>query len=149
MSSEAKLWEEMRDNIGHLGHFSRVESGATSAGIPDVDYCLNMGHEGHIELKYANLRMCKGKIMKLKKNFIRPTQVKWFRDRAKAGSNSNWLLAKFVLYEEVVYLLFDGFHIEKLARTRDPQEWRLMAHSIWRDRMDWQELIQVIKRERL
>jgi len=74
--SESALWKHMKKNIGHLGHFSRVESHETSSGIPDVDYCIR-GVEGHIELKFA-----RGKIPK-----IRGTQVRWFRDRAKQGGN--------------------------------------------------------------
>jgi hypothetical protein len=57
------------------GHASSVESHATSAGIPDLDFCWD-GLEGHIELKFWTVKNNKG---------LRPSQVRWFRDRIKAG----------------------------------------------------------------
>lgn len=144
--SESGLWNEMRNNIGHLGHFSRVESGATSAGIPDVDFCLDLGFEGHIELKFADLG-CEAKPRTLKKNFVRPTQVKWFRNRAKAGSISNWIFAKFIRCGKPHYLLFTGYNIENLAKTNKPDDWVLLANYVWHDEMNWKELVNYLTKK--
>jgi len=65
--SEAALWRALDAGLGHRGHFSRVESHETSAGIPDVDYCLN-GVESHIELKFGRTVAPK----------IRPTSGKYW-----------------------------------------------------------------------
>jgi len=74
--SEAKLSKTVCGIINTLGgHVSRVEAAASAAGIPDLDYCLT-GKESHIELKYGHSQ---------KMPELRPSQVRWFRDRVKAG----------------------------------------------------------------
>lgn len=57
------------------GHASKVESHDLSAGIPDVDYCLE-SVENHIELKVGSKEVWPE---------IRPTQCLWFNKRIKAG----------------------------------------------------------------
>ena len=81
---ESKLWDDLRDACKGTGiHFSRVESHATSPGIPDLSYCT-MGHEGFMELKSWDP----------KKGFcLRRSQVAWTRARDRAGGR--------------VFLLFD------------------------------------------
>lgn len=64
------------------GHLSWVESHLTSAGFPDADCCAN-GTIMQIELKIVK---AKGGIA------IRPTQYRWFKDRAKAGGNPIMLI---------------------------------------------------------
>ena len=81
---ESKLWDDLRDACKGTGaHFSRVESHATSPGIPDLSYCVN-SVEGFIELKSWDP----------KKGFrLRRSQVAWTRARDRAGGR--------------VFLLFD------------------------------------------
>lgn len=81
---ESKLWDDLRDACRGTGtHFSRVESHATSPGIPDLSYCVN-SVEGFIELKSWDP----------KKGFrLRRSQVAWTRARDRAGGR--------------VFLLFD------------------------------------------
>lgn len=129
--SEADLWKEIKDNVGHRGHFSRVESGATSAGIPDVDFCID-GVEGHIELKFT--------YNTIKKNFVRPTQVKWFRDRVKAGGRP-WLLALIIVGRTKHYCLCNAKDMLYVSESNITDFWLRHATYMWSNKMDWNELI--------
>lgn len=132
--SEHTLWEEMRDNIGYKGHFSRVESPDTSPGIPDVDFCL-FSKEGHIELKFIE--------EKPKKGWIRPTQVKWFRDRVKNGGHP-WLFVLIIFKGQRVYCIYDGKILPELAYERDAQKIMSLSTWMWLDKMDWAHFMNII-----
>ena len=133
--SESHLWKDMKKNIGHLGHFSRVESHETSSGIPDVDYCIR-GIEGHVELKFA-----RGKIPK-----IRGTQVRWFRDRVKQGG-SPWLFTHMIVEGDDCYMLHQGKVVGDLARAKEQRDWARTAFVMWVDDMNWHELIEYLSVE--
>ena len=133
--SEADLWKEMKDGIGHMGHFSRVESHLTSAGIPDVDFCIE-GTEGHIELKFAHNT--------IKKNFVRPTQVKWFRDRAKAGGHP-WLLALIIVGHIKHYYLCNAEDMAHVYKSTSLYFWSRHATYVWTNEMDWDEFITMLR----
>ena len=130
--SEGDLWKDMHKNVNHLGHFSRVESHETSAGIPDVDYCIN-GTEGHVELKFGRDRAPK----------IRATQVKWFRNRVRAGGKP-WLFTEIRTAKRSIYMLHEGKHVGHLARMKDLGVWRSTAKVIWDGSMDWRLLISIL-----
>lgn len=110
--SEKDFWGEMRENVGHLGHFSRVESPQTSAGIPDVDFCVD-GVEGHIELKFGR---------DTKTPSIRPSQVKWFKSRVEAGGHPI-IFAKLIVGVEVRYCLYSGSKIRALFDAKNITDW--------------------------
>ena len=55
-------------------HWQRIESGLTSLGIPDHNYCLQ-GHEGWVENKWTSSW----------KVTVRGDQVGWIERRARAG----------------------------------------------------------------
>ncbi len=95
---ESGLWDDLRDACKGTGiHFSRVESHATSPGIPDLSFCV-AGCEGFIELKSWDP----------KKGFtLRQSQVAWTRARDRAGGT--------------VFLLFD-----KQADLFNPRKFGLM-----------------------
>lgn len=131
--SESDLWLQLKDRIGLHGHFCRVESHEVSNGIPDVDYCLR-GTESHIELKFHNQ-------LKLPKDFIRPSQVRWFRKRIKAGGRP-WLLALFLVGGTRYYMLFDD--LEEICRLPTIWDWEIHAKRIWREKMNWTEFLDVI-----
>ena len=132
--SEAKFWNEIKRNIGGSGHFSRVESGETSVGIPDVDYCID-GIEGHLEIKY-------GTGDKLPK--IRPSQVNWFKARHKAGG-SPFLLAKIITNDKPKYFFFRADRIQKLAHANVYTDWEVLSNFAWFGEMNWSELIYLLK----
>ncbi len=128
--SESDLWKHIKNNIGHRGHFSRVESHETSSGIPDVDYCID-GVEGHMELKFAVNAAPK----------IRGTQVQWFRKRGKAKGNP-WMFSHLVLHNKDYYLLHRTSAMIDLAKQKDVSKWIGSAACIWVGFMDWHEFIK-------
>ena len=133
--SEKALWTYINSNIGWAGHFSRVESHATSAGIPDVDYCIDRV-EGHLELKYSS-----GKPYK-----TRATQVAWFRNRTRKGGRP-YILAQLDLSDVSIFSIYSGIKYESLHLTTQPEDWLHYAMTIWRDNIDFDELIGVLRHE--
>ena len=131
--SERKLWQYMDRAIGEYGHFSRVESHASSAGIPDVDFCVS-GKEGHIELKYGM-----GKIPK-----IRATQARWFRNRARAKGKP-WMFTHLEgSSKPPVYLLHAAPAVEILAVGAPRGDWEFLATRGWQDSVNWIEFFDLI-----
>jgi hypothetical protein len=118
--SENRFWNEMRNSIGHLGHFSRVESHETSAGIPDIDFCMD-SIEGHIELKYGNDK---------NRPKIRPTQLKWFINRKKMGGRPI-VFAKILLEGQVRYCFYNADKITDLFNAKSNQEWIDLADTVY------------------
>lgn len=45
------MWQAIRTNVGHMGHFTRLEFNPTP-GVPDVDY-VTKGAHGKLELKHC------------------------------------------------------------------------------------------------
>lgn len=130
--SEADFWTEIRVAIGDYGHFSRVESPETSPGIPDLDFCID-GVEGHIELKYGDTT---------KTPKIRPTQVRWFRDRVNNGGRP-WLFVLLVTGKAKHYLLFHGAQVPSLSRVNHLL-WDGYTIHHWVDKMDWKDFISIL-----
>lgn len=130
--SEQHMWEEIRDNIGHLGHFCRVESGLTSPGIPDIEYCIE-GVRNNLELKHAD---------KKARPKVRPTQVRWFRKRNRAGGRP-WLFLRDDRGVTPMYYLFDCKTVPKLARLH-VDEWLPLAFRTWAGKMDWHQFFGML-----
>lgn len=118
--SEQNFWEEMSSNLGHRGHFSRVESHSTSAGIPDIDFCMS-DVESHIELKYGDEK---------KAPSIRPSQVKWFARRVKAGGHPI-IIAKIVLKDGPRYCFYSGSKARELYDAKTSQDWLDLANLVY------------------
>jgi len=117
--SESKLSATTCGIINSMGgHVSKVEAHASAAGIPDLDFCIQE-IEGHIELKYGN---------KLKKPELRPSQVRWFRDRIKAGGKPFFLLLDGDTNK--VYLIGGSWH-DKLKGKQFTRTWIDLAHRCW------------------
>lgn len=71
-------------------HLSWIESHETSPGIPDIEYCVKTPHQiggvvGNIELKALGDNM-----------EVRPSQLKWFRERMAAGGNPLILVKVYI-----------------------------------------------------
>lgn len=119
-------------------HVSQIESGATSAGIPDSHY---FGHntDGFIELKVA---IRDGKIT------IRNTQKAWFRDRIKAGGYHQYLLVGIDNGVcGVQYALCRITHANVDAVMSSNCDWlTVVRHStvVWNDEIDHVELARII-----
>lgn len=81
--SEANLWTKIRTNVGHRGHFSRVEYNVVE-GYPDTSYCIR-GIEGHMELKFVAQAPVKATSKCFGDHGLRPAQVGWIHTRVKNG----------------------------------------------------------------
>ena len=136
---ESKLWDDLRDARRGTGiHFSRVESHATSPGIPDLSFCV-AGCEGFMELKSWDP----------KKGFtLRRSQVAWTRARDRAGGR--------------VFLLFDKqgdlfnprkFGLIRLTEAKceflvthpSADSWFGLADAVWETDIDVENLIHRLR----
>lgn len=127
--SEARLVKYVLNNIGHKGHFSCVESHLTSAGFPDIDYCIN-GVEGHLEVKYYG---SKGLI-------LRPTQCAWLRQRLKAGGRPLLLWADG--QNPQTYYLVKGPRLPELVKSAHLPWWVERSHRVWGRVINFDELVE-------
>lgn len=117
---ESELWRWLRDELTvsyKSIDLQRVESGSTSEGIPDVNYCLQ-GVEGWIELKVAKLTKRPPYIITIG---LRPAQAFWLARRRRAGGRA-WVLAAIPPMAEVEgrwghLLLFDGVLAPRMFQT--------------------------------
>jgi hypothetical protein len=122
------------------GHWSMVESPITSAGIPDLDFCIN-GIEGHVELKYASEK---------KSPELRTSQRLWFRRRLAEGGTPV-IFIEYKLKDGMVYALFCAKGLKKILGQQNKAityVW-LMKHAdfIWKDEPHWGRLIEVLTRQ--
>jgi len=137
--SESDFAREVKQSLLNVDsniHISSVESHLTSAGIPDLDVCID-GEENHIELKWS---------WEDNAPEIRPTQVRWFKNRCKAGGNP-WIFAKVWAFNNCQYLLIPGHRMEQLARTKKAVDWIPLAEYVWTGKMsrqDWIKFLQVV-----
>jgi hypothetical protein len=91
MASESALWSWLKDLLPP-GHWSRVESGETSPGIPDVYYRLRhgkVGPQGWIELKQSRYPTAK---IPFKRGGLRIDQEFWIEDEISLGGKV-WIVA--------------------------------------------------------
>lgn len=90
MTTEANLWEWLRDVALPLGHYTRIES-ECSPGFPDV-YCTIPGAPSFtMELKSAKDPHAHHPFTK--KHGMRRSQLKWIPREVKAGGTV-WILAE-------------------------------------------------------
>ena len=130
--SEANFWKEIKKNVGHIGHWNRIESHATADGFPDTAFSIN-GVGGTIELKYV--------ASDLVPPDIRASQVRWFRKNVKNGGNC-WLFSKI----GNLYLLHKGYHVE-FIHDFNVDYWKMHAEGKWENKVDWDEFIALITKE--
>lgn len=125
MKPEAKLWQEIRAPISYLGQVNRIESHATSIGVPDVELgCIN-GNQWWIELKAQDPK--KGIAM-------RPAQKGWHLHRAKRGGKS--LVLTKTLGNN--YMLHWGDIAAKLP-AHEMDEWAASCLYWWNQRINWEQ----------
>lgn len=120
------------------GHASNVESGRTAAGIPDVDYHLDVTN--NLEIKH---------ITKKRTSHIRPTQVKWFRDRIKAGGEPLLLAYLETEYDTIGTLaLYHGSTVDKLVSLKYPNQWLQAPGVFWvgiNIKDCWRDILSLLK----
>lgn len=91
LSTEANLWSWLRDVVLPLGQYSRIESGDTAPGIPDVHYQIDEHSHGWIELKHC--RRSTDHFPFTKKRGIRRSQLKWIKEAVRRGAVV-WIVAQ-------------------------------------------------------
>jgi hypothetical protein len=131
IANETGVWTYLRSKLGYMGHFSRIETGATTLGQPDVNFCVD-GIEGNLELKFA-----KGPKDAL---HLRPSQHRWMTDRIKAGSWNVWILAHVA--ESNKWMVVHGMHSKWLIQN--PKRWEDKATRVWDDGINIEELLNVL-----
>jgi len=89
--SEANLWEWLRDVALPLGQYSRIETGDTSPGFPDVHCQLRAGVSPTLELKFA--KHPGARIPFTKKTGMRRSQIKWIKENLREGGIV-WIIAE-------------------------------------------------------
>lgn len=132
--SESRLWLELYGGMANSWHASRVESHSTSAGIPDVDYCIN-GVEGHLELKYSKSN---------KPPEIRNTQIKWHTKRRENGGRS-YILTKMKVDGRWHYLFHFGYQASWLNVNRFCDHWVSSSLHIMLDALDIETVKQILE----
>lgn len=127
--SEAKLWRTLRNAIGHVGHWDRIESHATSQGRPDVNWCTE-SCVADIELKIYDVK--RGGFI------LRANQNAWMQQRTRAGVGGNaWIFARFDSVEGPIYLLIPGNRSRALIHERSYEAWHNQAAWVWQGEVDW------------
>lgn len=135
-SSEKGLWEyvnaKMRALHGSKWHGCRIETGATSNGQPDVNYCLD-GVEDNLELKFARKnKWCE----------LRPSQYQWMKKRARAGKQC-WILVEITHQNR--WLLIASGSAEVLIKHKEQPVWTSAATAIWDGSIDFEELSDYLR----
>ena len=126
---EKAFWMQISPYLMARGQFSRVESGDTASGIPDLDYCID-GVESHMELK-----ICADPRKGVK---LRDKQYRWFRERVEAGGHP-FLLLKIIVGPVPVWCLYHGKTIVEMKGHRHTML------SYWHDHADrtWEGIINI------
>jgi hypothetical protein len=138
--SEHALWKRIRDKIGHVGHFSRLEFNPED-GIPDVDYCIQ-GEEGKIELKHAHEFPMRSTTRVFGPHGLRDAQVVWIYTRIRHGGRA-WILAQV----DTTLFLVPGTHCRTFNEMTEHQ---LGKASVWTAKgaitiEEWQQFIKLLK----
>lgn len=126
--SEASLWDRIRNNVGHRGHFSRIEFNPT-AGYPDLSYCIK-GEEGHLELKWTEKVPARETTACFPTAFKgREAQVAWIHTRVKHGGRvyiGAGIGDLIIIVPGTEVRRFDQltyFQLGKVGQTIGPGEW--------------------------
>lgn len=133
--SEAKLWRTLRDAVGHIGHWDRIESHAVSQGRFDVNFCIE-GDVGDIELKIYDPK--RGGLI------LRANQNAWACNRVKAGGNA-WILARYDFNAKPEFLLIPAYRSRSLIHDRSYEGWLSQATHVWVGQIDWEAFLKIVR----
>jgi hypothetical protein len=114
---ESKFWKLLKAHLPRSAFASRVESGYSTPGAPDLWVCMN-GSQQWVELKVA----------KGTKILLTPQQVIWHRKCAAAGGSS-WVAA----WAPQDVLIWRGPDAERARNlgTLDADAVRLPISRVW------------------
>jgi hypothetical protein len=89
--SEKTLWGYLRGLVP-IGKYTRIETGETGPGVPDVYYRLQAKKNGWMELKDS--RTPNAEIpFKTEDDGLHTTQLDWIRDEVRMGGTV-WIVAR-------------------------------------------------------
>lgn len=128
---EAKFWNRIRVALDSIGFADRIESHATSSGIPDVHFAVEPGIHWFIELKYCDA----GKVK------LRATQRGWFYKMKKTQGKA-FVFTKVVNLGKEFYMIHMPWDIPK---GDDLVDWENSAYLVWDDFINWSEFEEVIR----
>lgn len=123
--SEANLWEWLRDVALPLGQYSRIESGDTSPGFPDVHCQLGPRVSPTLELKFA--KHPTARIPFTKKSGMRRSQIKWIRENLRNGGVV-WIIAEVTPY---IYVI-EGKHADEINGTTHEEISEMASHILYK-----------------
>ncbi len=115
------------EDYGEEVHLSWVESHETALGIPDLNYCYKEV-EGWIELKA-------GPDIE-----IRASQVRWMKDRIKAGG-----YPLFLIEWGSMFLIVPGSAASALRSDPSQENVMRFVSSVWRDDLPPTGLLRVMR----
>lgn len=132
--SEARLWRAIRDAVGHIGHWDRIESHSASQGRFDVNACIN-GVTFDIELKIYDKR--RGGFV------LRSSQNAWACNRTRAGGNA-WIFARYDFNDKPEYLLIPARNSRQLIHDRSYEGWLSQSTFRWVGQVDWEAFLEIV-----
>lgn len=136
IASEKGVWTYLASRIKKYGHFTRIESGSTVLGQPDVNYCI-LGMEGNLELKYVG---ASGNNQRLT---LRPSQYQWMNQRIHIGKARHvWALAYVESHDK--WILVHGSKARDLIEQPSVKGWLKVAHATWDGRINIEELVSCL-----
>lgn len=127
------LWGEISKHVGYH-HFQRIESTLTGNGIADVNYLLEGGTEGWIELKKSD-HWAVG---------MRPEQIGWHLRRARLGGRTFIAVRRAPKREDELWLI-PGREVSWLAKNglrTVSTKWRLGREGP--KNWDWAAFLEVL-----
>lgn len=137
--SESRANSYIMGLFGDLVHFTRIESRASSPGVPDI-YYNSYSHTGWIEDKYApsinHPDVSKG----MKK--LRPAQVNWLVREAKTGARA----FIFLRTDDALYI-FDGIDARKLRHCEHGELVTYAIFTSYDPSADWESILAIMVRE--
>ena len=142
MSSERTFRRYLAGLLRPHGHVSQIESGETSAGIPDtLFFDAETQKDIFIELKYRQP----------KKPFeLRKTQVAWIRSRIRSGGKV-FIFLKYgtkgcTTTTYALLRLTSEQVLDTLVRNQNVLTWSLHSAMEWTSTIDTEALLQELRK---
>lgn len=132
--SEDALWDRIRRNVGHRGHFTRIEYNPT-AGVPDVQYVIK-GVEGWLELKFREDTPVRAETPAFLHGGLRDDQIAWNYTHHRHGGRA-YVLAQV---ENALLLVSSAYARRFNVMTMH----QLHKASVWSTvvKVDWNGLVK-------
>lgn len=135
--NEHLFWNEISAGMGNSWQATRIESHSSAPGFPDVDYCMNNGEQGHLEIKFGyNTDM----------PHILDSQIKWHMKRYDMNGLS-FFLSKIKYRNIWYYLIHRGRQCIYLKENKTINDWIEVSVKYWLKEINFSELKDILKGE--